>query len=251
MAYCRWSDVLQSGAQAHLGVKAMAEQTWLGSFWNTIASYSSYELGPSGQFGTIPGSGGRAGVYGSSVVQAYADLGKTSVQLGILGGAGASSYFNAQGDLIVNGFGYVFGFGVNYNYNVTQGRTETAQFGVMAGAGVEFAGYGASAKVAPFMIGMDTIAGQPQAAITASVQGSAGRGLVEGTINGQANIGVLPVFDPNSNQIVFGDPSTPFYLKYTDLNRLGDPLDRSEPDGSVFQSVPPMGDPLDRFEPDG
>src|SRR5262245_25943084 len=30
-----------------------------------------------------------------------------------------------------------------------------------------------------------------------------------------------------------------------------DPLDRFEPDGSVFQSVPPMGDPLDRFEPDG
>src|SRR5262249_44485728 len=29
------------------------------------------------------------------------------------------------------------------------------------------------------------------------------------------------------------------------------PLDRFEPDGSVFQSVPPMGDPLDRFEPDG
>src|SRR5215510_13444854 len=32
---------------------------------------------------------------------------------------------------------------------------------------------------------------------------------------------------------------------------MGDPLDRFEPDGSVFQSVPPMGDPLDRFEPDG
>src|SRR5262245_25558785 len=32
---------------------------------------------------------------------------------------------------------------------------------------------------------------------------------------------------------------------------MGDPLDRFEPDGSVFQSVPPMGDPLDRSEPDG
>src|SRR5215470_13062151 len=51
-----------------------------------------------------------------------------------------------------------------------------------------------------------------------------------------------------------GDPldrSEPDGSVFQSVQPMGDPLDRFEPDGSVFQSVPPMGDPLDRFEPDG
>src|SRR5215475_14065907 len=47
------------------------------------------------------------------------------------------------------------------------------------------------------------------------------------------------------------DRSEPDGSVFPSVPPTGDPLDRFEPDGSVFQSVPPMGDPLDRFEPDG